>query len=166
MRLTAALLLALTFTAFAQDAPHHIVTRTRTVALFSDLETQLMTAFEKKNKAAIQKLITDDFELRLSSDPATPVPGADWIASELPTYDLHDFRISGMAVHMYGESTAIVSMSSWEDAVIHGKASKENFFVVDVWTKSADTWKLAVRYLAPAENKPAASHDVKPTGKN
>ena len=164
MRL-AAILLALTLFSPAQDAPHHVVTRTRTVALFSDLETQLMIAFEKKDKAAIQKLITDDFELRLSSDPGTPEPGDDWIVKELPTYDLHDFRISDMAVHTYGD-TAIVSMSSFEDAVIHGKRSRGNFFVVDVWTKSADNWKLAVRYVAPAETMPAASHDAKPTGKN
>lgn len=165
MRL-AAILLAFTLFSFAQDSPHHVVTRTRTVALFSDLENQLVLALQHKDKAAIQSLIADDFEIRLSSDPNTPEPGDDWIANELPTYDLHGFRISDMAVHMYADTTAVVSMSALEDAAIHGKRSRENYFIVDVWTKSADNWKLAVRYAAPVEKKPTASHDVKPSGKN
>jgi hypothetical protein len=152
--------------AFAQDvAPSggRIVTRTRTVAIFDDLEHQLMNAVEKKDAATLKSLSTDDFEMRRAADPASPVPRDEWIANELPAYELRSFRISGMAVHLFGENTATVSMNYWQDATVHGKPRTGNSFVVDVWTKAESGWKLAVRYVSPMQSKAAAER--KPTGK-
>jgi ketosteroid isomerase-like protein len=147
-------------------SPSHIVTRTRTVTLFDDLEHKLMTAVEKKDKAALTDLTTEDFELRRSSAPAEPDPRDAWIADELPTYELRDFRNTEMAVHLYGEDTAVVSLNYWQNATVNGKDRSGDFFVVDVWTKQDNAWKLSVRYVAPAE-RPASKKitDRKPTGK-
>ena len=108
MKTLAILTLALSCAACAQDAAPtggrpapstHIVTRTRTVAIFDDLEQQLMAAVQKKDKVKLTEFATDDFELRRSSDPATPEPRDAWIAKVLPTYELYEFRFTDMAVH-------------------------------------------------------------------
>jgi ketosteroid isomerase-like protein len=122
-----------------------------------------MNAVEKKDAATLKTLSTDDFEMRRAADPATPVPRDEWIANELPSYALRSFRISGMAVHMFGDDTATVSMKYWQDATVGGKSRSGNFFVVDVWRKAGDSWKLAVRYVSPVES--ATSGTRKPTGK-
>jgi ketosteroid isomerase-like protein len=178
MKLFALVLLsfALVVGACAQDAaptgdhataPTHIVTRTRTVAVFDDLERKLMTAVQKKDKAALSDLTSEDFELRRSSAPAEPDPRDAWIANELPTYELVDFRVSQMAVHLYGEDTAVVSMNYWQSATVNGKDRSGDFFVVDVWTKHENGWKLSVRYVSssPTKSASARTEDKKPTGK-
>ena len=176
MKTLAILMLALSCAACAQDAAPtggrpapstHIVTRTRTVAIFDDLEQQLMAAVQKKDKVKLTELATDDFELRRASDPATPEPRDAWIANDLPTYELKDFRFTKMAVHLFNEDTAVVSMNYWQNATMHGKDGSGDYFLVDVWTKHNNNWKLSVRYVSPIA---PTGHifklkDVKPTGK-
>lgn len=176
MKTLAAFLLSLVFAVvlLAQDtpptggrpaSPPRIVTRTRTVAVFGDLESKLMAAVEKKDAAALTQLATEDFELRRASAPSQPVPRDQWIAQELPTYELHNFRISQMAVHLYSD-VAVVSMNYWQSATVNGKDRTGDFFIVDLWTKNDNDWKLSVRYVSPTDIKAAPSReDKKPTGK-
>ena len=149
---------------FAQDAPPsggipsrppRIVTRTRTVAIFSDLEQQLMEARRKHDRATLEKLTADDFEVRQSSTP-NPVPREEWLQEQARGALLGDFHPSDMAVHLYNDRTAVVNF-------FYG-AGTVRFFVVDVWNKDGETWRLSVRYSAPAGSK-AASADRKPDGK-
>jgi Domain of unknown function (DUF4440) len=165
---------SLTLIAAAQDAApsggrpsFRITTRTRTVTIFSDLETSLMKAVQNKDTDTLKRLAADDFEVRRSSAPAQPIPIDDWLARELPNYDLSEFQISDMAVHMFGENTASVSMRYQQKAKVNGKDRSGSFFIVDLWTKQGNDWRLRVRYAAPAELGPAASPkaDKQPTGK-
>lgn len=151
-----ALFLLLALPLFAQETPHRVVTRTRTVVLFSDLEQQLLNAKLKHDKAALTKLLADDFEVRRSSAPASPVPREEWLESETPEFPVSEFHLSDMAVHLYNENTAVASF-------IH-RAGTGRFFVVDVWNKDRAAWKLAVRYTAPA-GPMASAADRKPDGK-
>ncbi len=126
----------------AQDAaPKRVVTRTRTVATFANLEQQLLDARLKHDKATLTELTTEDFEVRRSSASSSPVPREEWLESETPGFESGEFRLSDMAVHLYKESTAVVSF-------IH-RAGTGRFFVVDVWSKEGEAWKLSVRYTAP-----------------
>ena len=59
-----------------------------------------MTAVQQKDKTKLAELAADDFALRRASDPATPEPRDAWIANELPTYELKDFRFTKMAVRI------------------------------------------------------------------
>lgn len=176
MKKFAILTLALSFVAIAQNTPPaggrpapstHIVTRTRTVAIFDDLERQLMTAVQQKDKTKLAELAADDFALRRASDPATPEPRDAWIANELPTYELKDFRFTKMAVHLFNDATAVVSMNYWQNATMHGKSGSGDYFLVDVWTKQDNAWRLAVRYVSPIASNPHTLKptNVKPTGK-
>ena len=52
-----------------------------------------------------------------------------------------------------------------QQAAYKGKDESGDFFVVDLWKKSGDTWKLANRYVARAGAAPPVKVAPKPTGK-
>src|SRR5438874_623026 len=71
----ATVIVAAPMAAFAQDAaPGRISTVTRLVKIFSDLENGLATAVQSGNAAAVDKMLQDDFELRVASMPGNPTP--------------------------------------------------------------------------------------------
>ena len=165
---------------FAQGAPqgpvpspHRVVTATRSVVQFEGLENQLMDAVSKKDKDSLLKLTADDFEMRTSATNVGPNPRENWINSAVATdgYNLSDFRFDDVAVHMYADSVAVVSATYWQKATFNGKDRSGFLFLVDVWTKTVNDWKLSVRYAGPAEGKPVPGRgpkvlpDRKPTGR-
>jgi len=132
-----ALIVALTCIAsfaFAQ-APARVMTLTRTVKQFSELENQLDDALRAHDDAALAKLLAANFELRSGAAPGQPTPRAEWLAGALPPKP----QISQMAVHEYGN----VAVVSFADAAQHA-------FVVDVWNKTDDHYALSVRYVSAA----------------
>ena len=141
----AVILASLSPSALAADvAPGRVPTVTRLVKLFSELETTLATSIQSGNSAAAQKLLTDDFEMRVGAMPGNPTPRAEWLRQSIakpgPSY-----RIEQMAVHDFGD-TAVVSFLQAADAA----ASAKNIFTVDVWRRADGQWKLATRYAGPA----------------
>jgi hypothetical protein len=129
--------------ASAADEPPtggRVPTVTRLVKLFIDREAALGDAIRDADAAALDDLLTDDFELRTGARAATPIPRAEWMREVLRTRRGGD-GIQGMAVHDYG-TVDIVSFTMSGDAGA--------IFVVDVWRAQGDRWRLAVRYAAPA----------------
>ena len=64
-----------------------------------------------------------------------------------------------MAAHDYG-NVVVVSFVNRATKPAHAT------FVVDVWQKQGEDWKLAVRYQSQLSAGKASSGDIKPTGKN
>src|SRR5947199_1144210 len=64
-------------------APGHIPTVTRLVKLFLELESALTTSVHDGNAAAVDKMLADDFEMRVASMPGNPMPRAEWIRQSL-----------------------------------------------------------------------------------
>jgi hypothetical protein len=118
-----------------------IPTVSRLVLLFSEQETRLAERIAARDQAAVGQMLTEDFELRAGSQPGRPIPRADWMRQSLqspgPVVAPRE-----MAVHDLGNA-AIVSFLQRAD----GNA---NLFVVDVWRRAGEEWKLAIRYAAPA----------------
>lgn len=125
----------------ADGERQRVPTVTRLVQLFSTLENELMTAVQKGDSTVIDKMLADDFELRSSAMPGTPTPRAEWLRDSQGQVAA---PIGQMAVHDYG--TAAVVSYLWK------RGARQNIFVVDVWGKSGDAWKLSVRYASPAGN--------------
>jgi len=124
--------------ALAQE-PGRVMTLTRTVKTFSELENQLDDARRSHDETALGKLLAANFEQRNGTAPAAPTPRADWLAQKsAPKSD-----ISQMAVHEYGN----VAVVSFADAAQHA-------FIVDVWNKTDDHYALSVRYLSAASGAP------------
>ena len=137
----------------AEEAQLRVPTVTRLVKLFSSLEGELMAAVQKGDSTAIEKLLADDFELRSGAKPGAPTARGEWLRhsqGKLAT------SIDQMAVHDYG--TAAVVSYVWQPAAQH------RVFVVDVWSRSGDAWKLSVRYASPAGDRRFAIPGAAPEG--
>ena len=141
-----------------------IITATKQVTLFTGLETQLLQAVQKKDHAALETLVGDDFEIAMPG--ADPLPGDDWEDSVMAKdFILKSFVIRQMSVADLGDS-AVVKFDRLQQATFKGENHSGEFFVVDLWKKAGDSWKLANRYVAQVRALPfAPTLHPKPTGK-
>lgn len=141
-----------------------IITATRQVALFTGLEKQMLHAVQKKDKAGLQALVADDFEI--SMPDADPLAGDDWLDSVMASdFNLKSFVVRQLSVADLGEA-AIVKFDRVQQAAYKGRNAGGEFFVVDLWKKNGDSWKLANRYVAKAGSIPEnVKPQPKPTGK-
>ncbi|TMH65011.1 MAG: nuclear transport factor 2 family protein [Betaproteobacteria bacterium] len=117
-----------------------VPTVTRLVKMFTEQETALASAIRAGDSSAVERLLTDDFEMRMGAMPANPVPRSEWLSEMMRTRKPGD-DVSGMAVHDLN-GAAIVSF-------VQGRGQTA-IFVVDVWRAATNDWKLAIRYAAPA----------------
>ena len=69
-----------------------IVTATKQVSMFSDLEIQMLKAVQKKDKAALQAMLTDDCVIEMPN--ADPLPGDEWVDSVMAK----DFTLKSFAM--------------------------------------------------------------------
>ena len=116
---------------FAQQ-PGRVMTVTRSVVMFSDLENKLDAAGRGNDEASVARWLAPNFEQRDGAAPGRPLPRAEWLKASQAAQE-----ISQMAVHDYG-SVAVVSFA---DTARHA-------FVIDVWNKTADGFALSVRYVS------------------
>ena len=141
-----------------------IITATRQVVIFTDLENQLLRAVQKKDQAALAALVTDDCSIQMAD--AEPLPAEDWIQSVMDKgYSLKSFQIRQVsAIDM--SDYVLVNFDRVQQAAYKGKPDSGEFFVVDLWKKDGDRWKLANRYVSKVSSVPwTPKGDVKPTGK-
>ena len=146
-----------------QPAPgrQRIVTTTRLIAVFSNLEHELMTGVQQKNKAAVQKLLSDDFAVWTPQPPGDPTPQEDWLAS-LKQKQISLFRIRQMAVESL-DHASVVSFVLTETTGTGAQARMQNYWIVDLWKGEGDTWKLLGRYQSEVRSMPGAAS--RPSGK-
>ncbi len=126
-----------------QRTQNHPATRTRLVALYSELEAQLATAAQKSDSAKLQQLLSDDFEQWTPEPPGDPMLREDWMAAYHPT----SFSTHQMAVRAFGD-TEIASFVLHQKAAFGEKDESGEFFVVDVWRREGNTSRLASRYIS------------------
>jgi len=136
-----------------------IMTATRQVTLFTGLEKQVLEGIQKKDKSSLQQLLADDFEIWTPN--GDPISLEDWLPAILGKYNLKSFRISQMSVRDFGDTVVVKFMRS-QKAAFQGKDDSGEYFVVDVWRKAGEGWKLSDRYVSRIK---AAVLPPKPTGK-
>jgi hypothetical protein len=141
-----------------------IITATKQVTIFNGLEKQLLQAIQKKDKAAAQAMLSDDLYIEMPD--ADPLPGDDWLDSVMAKdYTLKSFVVRQMSATDLGNAV-VVKFDRLQEAVSKRKADSGEFFVVDVWKKDGENWKLASRYVAKVSSQPSIPKTpVKPTGK-
>ncbi len=122
-------------------ATGRVPTISRLVMLFTERERELAARIRARDAAGAGSFLTDDFELRASSEPGRPVPRSDWIRQSIQSPS-QEGTPTQMAVHDLG-GTAVVSF-------LQPGGANAGLFVVDVWRRAGEEWKLAVRYVAPA----------------
>jgi ketosteroid isomerase-like protein len=141
-----------------------IITATRQVSIFTDFEKQLLKAVQGKNEATLKNLVADDCMIEMPD--ADAMPGDDWIASVLSKdYVLKSFSVRQVSALDQGDFV-VVKFDRVQQATYKGAPEDGEFFVVDVWKKNGDSWKLANRYVSKVSSVPwMPKGDVKPTGK-
>ena len=141
-----------------------IVTATRQVTMFSDLEIQMLKAVQKKDKAALQAMLADDCLIGMPN--ADPLPGDEWVDSVMAKdFTLKSFAMRDVFAVDLGNAV-VIKFDRRQDAINKGKAESGQFFVVDVWKKDGDAWKLANRFVSKTESGAVEPKEpVKPTGK-
>lgn len=133
--------------AAAEAQVGRVPTVTRTVKLFSELEIRLAESLQGGKRQEAEALLEDDFEVRPAGAPGLATPKSEWLSATVGKYAL-PARSEQMAVHDFG-TTAVVSFlqpASESETRDRGK----DLFVVDVWKRDGENWKLAVRYAGPA----------------
>lgn len=139
-----------------------IVTATKQVSMFSDLEMQMLKAVQKKDKDALQAMLTDDCVIAMPN--ADPLPGDEWVDSVMAKdFTLKSFAMRGVFFVDLGNA-AVVKFERRQDATNAGKAESGEFFVVDLWKKDGDAWKLANRFVSKTSSESRVT-PIKPTGK-
>ncbi|PYP83103.1 MAG: hypothetical protein DMG65_25030 [Candidatus Angelobacter sp. Gp1-AA117] len=144
--------------------PGHIVTGTRLVSIFSRMENEFFTAVQKKDKDAVEKMCTDDFSIWMPNESGDPLPLEDWLQSMATDYTLKSFKIRHMSAHDLG-GPVVVKFEVGQMAEYKGKEEGGEYFVVDVWMKDGDSWKVSDRYISRYSAAKPAATPVKPTGK-
>jgi len=145
-----------------ESGGRRIVTTTRLVAQFSDLEQQLIRAAQHKDEAALNKLLSEDFEQWSPDPPGDPVPREEWMHNALTAVITQSFQLRQMAVRMVGD-TAVVSFVLSQKAACEGRDCSGDSFIVDLWQLHKDAPQLLVRYASNIKRVPQLPR--KPTGK-
>src|SRR6476646_611257 len=141
-----------------------IITATKQVTMFNGLENQLLQAVQKKDKAATQAMLSDDLYIEMPD--ADSLPGDDWLDSVMAKdYTLKSFVVRQMSAIDLGNAV-VVKFDRLQEATSKGSSDSGEFFVVDVWKKDGENWKLANRYVAKVSSDASiVKKPVKPTGK-
>jgi hypothetical protein len=140
-----------------------IITATKQVAMFNGLENQLLKAVQKKDKAAAQAMLSDDLIIEMPD--ADSLPGDEWLDSVLAKdYTLKSVMVRQMSAIDLGNAV-VVKFDRLQEASFKGQTDNGEFFVVDVWKKDGDSWKLASRYVSKVSSQAVIPNPAKPTGK-
>jgi uncharacterized protein DUF4440 len=146
--------------------PTRIVTTTRLVAIFSQMEADWLRATQQKDQATLQRLLAEDFQVWTPAPPGEPLPREQWF-DEILAEKLDSFRIRQMAVRGLNDSTAVVSFVLSQTVVRAGHRHTSDFFIVDLWRKIDESWQATDRYSSPIRAVSAGrQEEVKPTGKD
>jgi len=136
-----------------------IITATKTVGLFWDMEISLAEAFAKKDTAALDKMLPEEFKVVRPNVTGSSIGREDWLAegkdNPKPT------RITQMSVESYPD-LGIVQFIGSGPATSGSKTGSKQYFVVDTWENHDGNWQLATRYMA--EIAPIKM-PARPTGK-
>jgi hypothetical protein len=152
-----ACVLGTTMCAHAQTVRTQIPVVTRLVQTYSEYERRLADAFNRRDGAEIDKLVSEDFELRTADHLGVPTARADWIGQSL-NEPAASILIEQMAVHDYGD-IRIVSF------ILKGSRAKRHtteIMVVDIWTETSGSPTLKIRYAAGRGVRIHVPGDVQP----
>jgi len=161
--------LHVTVAAQPQHGASRTVTRTRLQVLFTALETQWSQAVQQKDKAALQRLLDETFQVWTAVPPGDPMPREEW-QTHMFGRTLRSSQLRQLAVRAVTPEVSVASFVLSETFDQGGKPQTEGHFVVDVWVKTGDgdTWKCTDRYMSAVTGlTPLVSpkKPVRPTGK-
>src|SRR5258708_5441350 len=134
-----------------------IMTATRQVTQFWQIENDLVRALEKKDQAALGKMLSEDFKVWMPNQTGSAIAGEDWMKAgrenPVPT------MFAQMSAQEYPE-IMLAKFLGQGKSTVHGKGVASQYFVVDVWARDGDAWQLTARFMSriipiPLPKKPS-----------
>jgi hypothetical protein len=140
---------ALSLSAWSQEKEHPVVANKHLQIFFSELETQLLKAVQDKNPAALNLIVSDDFQVWTASPPGNPTSRSEWLLGIFGR-KLLSFNVRQLAVHELTPEIAVVSFVETDTYKQSATPQTEDLFVIDVWiTKgTGDNWRCTERYVS------------------
>lgn len=131
-------------------------------AQISALERQWAGAFERKDIAALQRLMADGYSLVIAVEglPLQVVPRDAWLDS-LNDYQIVSATVERIHVRVY-ECVAVAVMLWRQVAQLGGQDRTAEFMLTDIWTHDGNQWRLAERHSSRPEHPGAARPPAEP----
>lgn len=125
-------------------------------AHISNLERQWAAAFQRKDVAALQKMMADGYSLVIAVEslPLQVVPRNAWLEA-LADYSITEASVDHLHVRMYGD-VAVAVMLWRQTATLHGEDRTAVFMLTDIWVNVDGEWRLAERHSSRPEHPGAA----------
>jgi hypothetical protein len=132
-----------------QDKGHPVVANKHLQIFFSELETQLLKAVQDKSPAALNLIVSDDFQVWTASPPGNPISRSEWLLGIFGR-KLLSFNLRQLTVHQLTPEIAVVSFVETDTYKQSATPQTEDLFVIDVWiTKgTGDNWRCTDRYVS------------------
>lgn len=140
-----------------------IISATKGVTQFWDIENQLAQAFANKDKAALDKMLPEEFRVEIPNQTGSAVSRGDWLAAGKD--NPRPWRLPQMSVQFYPDLAIVHFIGIGEAPAGAGAKAKtggKQYFVTDVWELHDGNWQLSTRYMA--EINPIVMPS-RPTGK-
>jgi ketosteroid isomerase-like protein len=110
------------------------------------LSTELMKAVERKDREALERLVSDEFTLESPGDAGESVGKATWIDNAVgmkwENFEFHNFR-----VRFYGNTAVVTFLLDFKVTTGVGIPISSDAQITDVWVKQNGQWQIAARHL-------------------
>ena len=109
-----------------------------------------MRAIERKDRAALERIVASDFNLQMPGDqPAQAVRREEWLTNAVGM-DWSGFRYENPEVAIHGDRARVTSRLHFNIAPIPVALDST---IVDLWQKRDGRWQVTNRYLGESATK-------------
>ena len=105
------------------------------------LEREWMEAIQRKDLAALDRLVGPDYAYTASGQGRWP--RQRWMET-VAVYDVHAFTFLDIDVRVYGD-VAVVLPHVRQTATVAGATRSGEFLITDVWVRRGDRWQVVAR---------------------
>ena len=129
----------------AQEAP---VARQGSIAEqeLIGLSTELMGAVERRDRPALERLVSDEFALESPGDSGEGVGKATWIDNAVGM-KWEDFGFHNFRVRFFGDTAVVTFLLDFKVTTKAGVPINSDAQITDVWVRRNGRWQIAARHL-------------------
>src|SRR5262245_32411405 len=110
------------------------------------LEQEWMEAWKRRDMAVLERLLAPDYEFVLSTNPQRVFTRAEWLG-RVNGYTCESFAFTAISARIL-EPYAVVRSKFKQKATVDGEDRSYEFFLVDLWRRTARTWQVVARHSA------------------
>lgn len=108
------------------------------------LEKVWMEAWVRKNRTALEALLTEDFTMR-SAATDDLIDREEWVRAAMGPATVESFHFADFHLQVYGDAAVVHSRFSQKGSTAGNEWSGE-FFLTDVWVRFGGHWRVASRH--------------------